>query len=87
MGKRPTLPQGLNVPSQDNQRRATKLAFETASGQEDEQLLWLGAEPDGAVWRLPVLNDVLEIDLAARRVLTSSGDPVCHAWRRGQAAG
>ncbi len=76
-----SLPERLNLPSQDNLRRATDLAFETAAGQPDEQLVWLGAERCGAAWRLPVLNEILEVDLSARRVCTSAAEPVGHAWR------
>lgn len=81
MEDQPSLPERLNVPSQDNLRRATELAFDAAASQSDEQAVWLGAERHGDAWRLPVLNETLQIDLATRTVCTSAAEPVGHAWR------
>jgi hypothetical protein len=66
---------------QDNLQRAVELAFNAAGNQKPEQLLWLGAQPEGALWRLPVLNDLLAIDLSARCVTTRSGSDVSPVWR------
>ena len=67
--------------SQDNLRRAAELAFNAVCNQQTEQLLWLGAQPQDAVWRIPVLNDLLAIDLSARRITTSAGCEVGPVWR------
>ncbi len=42
---------------------------------------WLGAEAAGGPWRLPVLEDVFQIDAPAGRVITSAGRPVGPHWR------
>ncbi len=46
-----------------------------------EQMLWLGARPEGSLWRLAVLDDSLILDLAARRIATSAGREVGPVWR------
>ncbi|MGA2059150.1 MAG: DUF3786 domain-containing protein [Thermoguttaceae bacterium] len=66
---------------QDNLRRAAELAFDTVCNQNTEQLLWLGAQPVDAAWRIAVLNDLLTVDLSARRVTTSAGREVGPVWR------
>ncbi len=65
---------------QDNLRRARELAFEALQGQSAEQLCWLGAEPIGMRWRLPVLNDAFVIDLQGSSVALDDGQPVRPAW-------
>jgi hypothetical protein len=65
---------------QKSLQRATHLAFEALRGQPAEQLCWLGAEPAGAQWRLPVLNDAFVIDLQGRTVAVVGGQPVRPAW-------
>jgi len=72
-------------PPQKNLQRATELGFEALAHQEDEQIAWLGAENTAtgsaaAIWRIPVLEDAFEVDLAARRVTTSDGRPVGPFW-------
>ena len=67
-------------PRQDNLDRAANLAFEALLGQSDEQMLWLGAEPADGAWRLPVLDEVFEVDLSERRVTISPGRPVGLPW-------
>ena len=67
--------------SQDNLRRAAELAFNAVCNQKTEQLLWLGAQPAAAVWRIAVLNDLLAMDLSARRITTSAGREVGPVWR------
>ena len=69
------------VPPQENLKVATERGFETLASQSHEQFLWLGAEPTGDGWRLAVLDDVLVVDLSARRVTTSAGVDVGPAWR------
>ncbi len=68
-------------PPQENLKVATERGFDAVAGQSAEQLRWLGAEPAEVRWRLRVLDDVLEVDLAARRVTTSAGTDVGPAWR------
>ncbi|HUT90422.1 MAG TPA: DUF3786 domain-containing protein [Thermoguttaceae bacterium] len=74
--RRPGVP-----PPQENLKVATERGFDALAGQEHEQLLWLGAEPIGDGWRLPVLDEALEVDLMARRVTTSAGVDVGPPWR------
>jgi len=70
------------VPSaQENLEVATERGFDALAGQAHDQFLWLGAEPIGDGWRLPVLGEALEVDPAARRVTTSAGVDVGPAWR------
>jgi hypothetical protein len=69
------------VPPQENLKVATERGFDALARQQDDQSVWLGAEPTGDGWRLPVLGDVLGVDLSARRVTTSGGIDVRPAWR------
>ncbi|HUT09793.1 MAG TPA: DUF3786 domain-containing protein [Thermoguttaceae bacterium] len=74
-------PRRFNVPSpQKNFARAVELGFQGLAGQMEEQLTWLGAERTGKVWRLPVLSDTFEVDLAAKRITTSDGREVGSGW-------
>lgn len=68
-------------PPQQNLKRATQLGFDALEGQSEDQLRWLGAQGSGHAWRLPVLGDVLEVDISNRRILTSSGRDVGPQWR------
>ncbi len=43
-------------------------------------MCWLGAEPAGDTWRVPVLGDVFGVDLAMRRIVTSAGEEVGLHW-------
>jgi len=75
------LPEGPNKPApQQNLDVALKAAFEAAAHQPPEQLAWLGAQPAGSLWRLPVLGDAFDADLDAKRVTTSAGRPVGPLW-------
>jgi hypothetical protein len=56
------------------------MGFEAVAKQPAEQLVWLGAQPRQCGWRVPVLNDVLEVDLSAKRVSTSAGQGVRPHW-------
>ena len=73
---RPAVP-----PPQDHYERAAKKGFQAVAAQGEEQLVWLGAERAGERWRLPVLEDVLEIDVPASQVTTAAGKTVGEAWR------
>jgi hypothetical protein len=66
---------------QDNLRRAERLAFDAAASQKTEQLLWLGAHPQGDLWQIAVLDDLLELDIPAQRITTSAGAAVGPVWR------
>jgi len=66
---------------QENLKRATELAFEALCDQPEEQLRWLGAEPAGGAWRLPVLDDAFAVDQRLRRVTVTSGAEAGAAWR------
>jgi len=66
---------------QKNLDRASELGFEALADQSHEQMLWLGAGPSGSGWRLPVLEDVLTVDVSSRRVVTSAGREVGPHWR------
>ena len=67
--------------AQKNLQRATELAFDALAHQTDEQFRWLGADRAADFWRLPVLNDVFQIDTRRRRVFSSAGSEVGPAWR------
>ena len=67
-------------PPQDNLDRAIQLGYDMLADQTPEQLAWLGVEMDGDVWRLPVLNDTFEVDVAQRRTVTASDAGVQSAW-------
>lgn len=67
--------------SQDNLRRAEEKAFCVAGTQKAEQMLWLGAEREGSLWRIAVLDDLLILDLPQRRIATSAGREVSPVWR------
>ena len=71
----------MKHPTQDYYRRATELGFAAAHSQTPEQLRWLGAIGSTDSWRLPVLEDVFDVDLSARRVATSAGQDVGASWR------
>jgi hypothetical protein len=75
------LRQRLGVPAaQDNLARAAEMAFASVAGQSDGQLLWLGAQRQGAAWQLPVLDDTFRVDLPAGRITTSAGRAVGPHW-------
>lgn len=66
---------------QKNLDRATQLAFEALAEQTDEQLQWLGAEPAGDAWRVPVLHQPVHVDRSAQRVTVADGTEVGPHWR------
>ena len=65
---------------QDNLGRAAKLGFEALATQPHEQMLWLGAEPSGGTWQLPVLGDVFEVGPSASRLSTLQRRKVGPHW-------
>jgi len=67
-------------PKQENLDRAIDLGFKKLADQTAEQVRWLGADAAGDVWRVPVLEDVIAVDRAARRLTTSAGRPVGPHW-------
>jgi len=66
---------------QENLERATALAFEAVARQSSEQLVWLGAERSPGAWRLPVCNEIFDVELTARRVTGPGGQEVGPHWR------
>ena len=74
-------PRSPGVPGpQKNYQRAIALGFDTLDGQTEEQMCWLGAEPIGRLWRLPVLADHFEVDTSQRRMTASTGEEVGSGW-------
>jgi hypothetical protein len=67
--------------SQDNLRRAAELAFDAVCSQTPEQLLWLGAHHADTFWHLPVLNELLTLDLSAGSITTPAGYEAGPVWR------
>ena len=47
------------------------LAFDAVDSQLAAQMVWLGATRREGSWRLPLLNDPVDVDLAAKRVTPS----------------
>lgn len=66
---------------QDNLRRAAALGFDAMGRQTAEQLSWLGGQAAGGIWRLPVLEAMLDVDMAGRRISTAAGEEIAAAWR------
>jgi len=73
--QRPPIP-----PPQNNLARAVEMGFDALDAQSVEQLLWLGAERSAATWRVAVLDEMIEVDPSARRVVTSAGREVGPPW-------
>jgi hypothetical protein len=65
---------------QDNLQQAIALAFDAVGRQPAAQLAWLGATQSENLWRLPVMNHAVDVDLAARRLTTPAGQEVALAW-------
>lgn len=59
---------------------AVGCSYEALESQAEEQMRWLGAEPQRDTWRLPVLGDVFDVDLSARRIVTSGGEEIGLHW-------
>ncbi|HDY64931.1 MAG TPA: DUF3786 domain-containing protein [Phycisphaerae bacterium] len=78
----PATPGGYRPPPpQENLNEAFLRALAAVRDQQPEQMQWLGAHMAGGTWRLPVLDDVFEIDLASGHVHTSEGGEMRLAWR------
>jgi hypothetical protein len=65
---------------QENLQTATEIGLRKLDRQSRQQLLWLGAEPRGDIWRLAVLDDALDVNISARRITTSAGQEVGPHW-------
>ncbi len=74
--KRPGVP-----PPQHNLQVAVTNAFRELSHQSADQLEWLGATVQADRWFVPVLTDVLTVDLAQKSVRTAEGKEVKPSWR------
>ncbi len=74
-------PRGVELPRQHNLAQAAALAAEAARRQDAEQLEWLGARRGEGCWEIPVLNDVMSVDLTDGSVRTSAGRNVRPQWR------
>ena len=72
---------GAVPPPQQNLKAATDRAVEALRGRSPEQMLWLGAAGGPDAWRLPVLDDVLRVDIDGGAVRTSGGGDVGAQWR------
>ena len=57
-----------------------RMAVQGVARQAEAQLRWLGAVPVGRIWRVPVLEDVFDVDLSAGDVATSAGKEVDPRW-------
>jgi len=68
-------------PPQRNLQQAAARALAVVRGQPVEQLRWLGARARDDRWDLPVLEELLSIDLDDGAVRTSEGRPVGPFWQ------
>ena len=66
-------------PPQHNLQSARDHAVAALRDQSPEQLIWLGASQAGDQWRLPVMNQVFDVDLATG-LITCDGEDVGPAW-------
>jgi hypothetical protein len=57
------------------------MAFEALNRQSADQMQWLGVAGPGPLWRVPVLEDAIVVDQAARQITTSAGRVVSPTWR------
>lgn len=74
MNDRPLdLPAMLILPRQQPLRSARQKAVDALAAQSETQLQWLGAEPCGARWRMPVLDRVFYVELGTGRVCDAEG--------------
>ncbi|MCP4379261.1 MAG: DUF3786 domain-containing protein [bacterium] len=68
-------------PAQAHYRIAAEKAVESLKGQPHEQLVWLGAKPNGDLWTLKTLGETLTVDLQTGSVRTDDGKDVREAWQ------
>ncbi len=74
--KRPGVP-----PPQHNLQDAVTNAFLELSPQSTDQLEWLGATVQADRWSVPVLADVLTVDLGQKSIRAADGKDVKPSWR------
>ena len=70
-----------SLPPQHNLEDAVTRAWSAVRAQPPEQLVWLGAAGEGDHRALPVLEDTLQLDLAAETLRTAAGEPVGPWWQ------
>lgn len=68
-------------PPQRNYEEAAARALMLVRKQPAEELEWLGARRVGDRWELPILDDVLTVELQGGAVRDSAGRPVGPWWR------
>jgi hypothetical protein len=68
-------------PAQEHYRIAAEKAVESLKDQPHEQLIWLGAKPDGDLWTLKTLGDTLTVGIQTGSVRTAAGKGVREAWQ------
>ncbi|MHC4717325.1 MAG: DUF3786 domain-containing protein [Planctomycetota bacterium] len=68
-------------PPQHNFQDAAAEAVQRLADQSHDQLRVLGATGEGDLWKLPVLDDVLTVELSSGSVRTSAGEEVRPPWR------
>ncbi len=78
-GQHPSAGRAGSPSPQKHLQSAIRIGFEAVARQSADQLAWLGAEPADGLWRLPVLDGALVVDLAAGRLCTSAGEAVIRA--------
>jgi len=68
-------------PPQTHIETARRKAVESLSDQSETQLEWLGAEPADALWRLPVMDGALLVDIATGEARREDGEPARPTWQ------
>ena len=68
-------------PRQHNFEDAATRALQDLAAQTDDQITWLGAVRRNDLWTIPVLDDMLSVDLTDGGVRTSAGVDVGRFWR------
>ncbi|KPK86430.1 MAG: hypothetical protein AMJ81_01225 [Phycisphaerae bacterium SM23_33] len=68
-------------PPQHNLEDAAAQALIRVCRQPPQQLEWLGARRASQHWVVPVLDDLLSVELDGGTVRTSAGRPTAAAWR------
>jgi len=67
-------------PPQQNYQQAADRAMDAVRKQSPNQMTWLGADYTDDQWSLPVLDDVLTVDLENGKSLTSAGEQTGPWW-------
>ena len=82
MKSRPGPPKPTTRPApQEPDRIAQRKAVESLRSQSDAQLAWLGAQRAGSLWRLPVLDGALQVQMDTGEVFRDDGPSVRSPWR------